>query len=435
MEWPLALLLTLGSLIGLMLAGIPVAFCFLAVNLIGAFIWWGGEQGLMQIGVSLMESVTTFVLLPIPLFILMGEVIFRSEIAPKMIDAVDKWLGRVPGRLGLLAVGSGTLLSTLTGVSMASVAILGSTLVPEMERRGYKKPMSLGPILGSGAIAMFIPPSALAVLLGAIAQISIGKLLVAIIVPGMLMAAIYTLYIILRCKLQPSLAPVYDVTSASLSEKLAATVRYVLPIGFIIFLVIGVILMGIATPTEAAASGSIGCFLLAAGYRKLNWEVAKKSIMGTFQVTVMLFMVMSAAIAFSQILIFSGVSRGLIELATGLLLPPIIIIIIMQVIVLIMGMFMEGSAILMVTIPLFMPIISTMHFNPMWFGVLLLLALKIGGVSPPFGLDVFTMKGVAPPNTTIGDIYRAALPFIGLDLIVIALITAFPVLVLWLPGA
>jgi tripartite ATP-independent transporter DctM subunit len=312
--------------------------------------------------------------------------------------------------------------------------MLGSVLVPEMEKRGYKKAMSIGPILGSGGLAHMIPPSALAVLLGAIGIISIGKILVAIIIPGLLLATLFAAYILIRCKLQPSLAPSYAVSPPPLSEKLIAFVRYVLPLGFIVFLVVGVIFIGIATPSEAAATGAIGTFILAAFYRKLNWEVVKKSVASTARITIMIFMIIAGAAAFSQNLAYTGASRGLIEVAIGLPLAPIIIIIAMQVIVLMLGAFMECASILMITLPLFVPVVHTLGFDPVWFAVLMLVNLEMAIISPPVGLALFTMKGVAPPDTTMGDIYKAALPFLLLDAIAMALIIAFPVVALWLPG-
>ncbi len=434
MEWQIALLLIIGSLLVAMASGLPVAFCFLLVNLIGVFFLWGGGVGLEQLIISIRGSVTKFTLVPLPLFILMGEVMFHSGVAPLMMDTLDKWLGRLPGRLGLLAVGGGTLFATLTGASMASVAMLGEVLVPEMEKRGYKKPMSLGPILGSGGLAIMIPPSGLAVLLAALGEFSIGRLLIGIIIPGLLMATFYAAYIIGRCWLQPSIAPSYDVPSIPLLEKLVDSVRYILPLGFIIFLVIGVIFLGIATPTEAAATGAIGTFILAAFYRRLNWEIVKKSIGGALRVSIMTLMIITAAKAFSQILAFTGATRELAELAVGLPLAPIFIIAAMQVVVLIMGMFMSVVPIMMVTLPIFMPVVHTLGFDPVWFGAIMLLAIETGVTSPPFGLSLFVMKGVAPPDTTMGDVYRAALPFLYSDLIIIVLMLAFPVLVLWLPG-
>ncbi len=434
MEWQLMLLLILGSLIFMMATGMPVAFSFLLINVVGVFLFWGGEIGLRQLILSIFESVTSFTLLPIPLFILMGEVMFLSEMAPRMIDTLDKWLGRLPGRLGLLAVGGGTLFATMSGASMASCAMLGSVLTPEMEKRGYKKPMSLGPILGSGGLAIMIPPSALGVLLGVIGEISIGKILIAIIVPGILMAVLYAIYVIGRCYLQPSIAPTYEVTPTPLSEKLIATVRYILPLGFIVFLVTGVIFLGIATPSEAAATGALGCFILAAAYRRLNWGVVKKSVVGTLRITVMTLIILVGAKAFAQILAYTQASRGLVEFTVGLPLAPIFVIIVMQIVVLILGMFMSAVAIMMITLPMFMPVVLSLGFDPVWFAVIFLLNIEMATTTPPFGMSLFVMKGVAPPDTTMGDIYRAGLPFLGCDVIVMALLIAFPVLTMWLLG-
>jgi len=433
LEWPLILLLIFGALIILMATGMPIALCFMLINVVGVFLFFGGTIGLEQLILSIYSSLATFILLPIPLFVLMGEVMFHSGMGTNVIDVVDKWIGRLPGRLSLLAVGAGTLLSTLTGVSVGSTAILGSILVPEMEKRGYKKAMSLGPILGSGGLAIMIPPSALAVFLAAIGEISIGKLLIAIIFPGLLMAGLYTAYILIRCSLRPSIAPVYDVPPTPLSEKLIATAKYVLPIGIIIFLVVGVILLGIATPSEAAASGTIGIVILVFFYRQLNWEVVKKSVGGTLTITGMIFLIMAGARAFSQILSFTGATHGMSEFAMGLPVAPLFIIAAMQVVILILGCFMDVGAIIMLTIPIFVPIVLALGFNDVWFGTIALLNLEMALITPPFGLCLFVMKGVAPPNTTMGDIYRAALPFIGLQILAMALIIIFPPIALWLP--
>ncbi|MFC1980385.1 TRAP transporter large permease subunit, partial [Chloroflexota bacterium] len=198
MEWQLTLLLIACSFLILITTGLPIAFCFLLVNFVGAYLVFGGMIGIEQLVVSIYKSVSYFALVPVVLFVLMGEVMFQSGIAPSMIDAIGKAMGRLPGRLSLIAVGGGAIFATLTGSSVASVALLGSTLVPEMEKRGYKKPMTLGPILGSGGLAIMIPPSGLAILLGAIARISLGKLLVAIVIPGFVMASLYAIYIIAR---------------------------------------------------------------------------------------------------------------------------------------------------------------------------------------------------------------------------------------------
>jgi tripartite ATP-independent transporter DctM subunit len=434
LEWQLALLLIMGILVLLMASGMPVAFCFMLVNVMAAFFLWGGQVGLEQFIGSLFHSVASFVLLPLPLFILMGEVAFRSGIASHMLDALDKWIGRVPGRLSLLAVAAGTVMATMTGASIATVAMLGTVLLPEMEKRKYRTPMSVGPILGSGGLAIMIPPSSLAVLLGALGEISVGKLLIAIIIPGLLIAALYATYIISRSTIQPFVAPPYDVTSISLFEKIISTGRYVLPLGFIVFLVVGLIFLGVATPTEAAATGAFGTFILALFYRRLNWKMVRECMSGTLQITGMVLLIVAGATAFSQTLAYIGVTKGLIEFTMSLPIAPILVIISMQIVVLIMGCFMEVVSIMMITLPLFMPVVRALRFDPVWFGVLMLINVELASKTPPFGLSLFVMKGVAPPGTTMADIYRAVVFFVTLDLTAMVLIMLFPIIALWLPG-
>ncbi len=279
-----------------------------------------------------------------------------------------------------------------------------------------------------------IPPSGLAIFLGVIGEISIGRILIAIIVPGLLMAALYATYIIGRSRLQPHLAPPYAVTLPPLSEKLIATAKYILPVGFIIFMVIGLMFIGVATPSEAASTGALSAFILAAAYKKLNWEVIKKSLAGGLRISVMVLMIIVGAKAFSQILAYSGASTGLIEFAIGLPLAPILIVVAMMTVVLIMGMFMDVGSIVMITMPIFVPVIRALGFDPVWFAVIMLLNIEMATTTPPFGISLYVMKGVAPPDTTMGDIYRAGLPFLYCDAIAMALIIVFPVIALGLPG-
>ncbi|KPK74325.1 MAG: C4-dicarboxylate ABC transporter permease [Phycisphaerae bacterium SM23_30] len=432
MDWHLFLVVLFGSLLGLMMLGIPVAFAFLIIVIVGAPLTWGIAPGMTQIMFSISANLMNFSFLPIPLFILMGEIIFHSKIAPAMIDALDKWIGRLPGRLSLMSVGAGMLFSTLTGTSIASTAMLGGTLIPEMENRGYKKPMTIGPILGSGSLALLIPPSGLAVLLGAIGEISIGRILIAIIVPGVIMALFYVAYIVIRCMIQPSLAPSYQVEATPLSEKLSATVRYILPVGFIIFMVIGVIYAGIATPTEAAATGALGCYLFALVTGRLTWEVAIKSLNGTVRVTVMLLMIVSTSDIFSQIMSYSGAVNELVDFVLAVPAHRMVILIGMQLILMMLGMFMNSQAIMMITLPIFMPVVEVLEFDTIWFAVIYLLNMEIATMTPPFGLALFVMKGVAPKDTNMTDIWRAAVPFLMMDTLIIVIIMVFPDTALWL---
>jgi tripartite ATP-independent transporter DctM subunit len=434
MELALHLTFFFGGLAVLLLIGLPVAIAFTLVNLVGVYLLWGGTIGFSQLILSIDSSVSTFVLVPVPMFILMGTMMFHSGVAYRMIDVLDQWLGRIAGRLAVLAVAAGTLFATLTGVAMGSVAMLGSTLVPDMERRGYARSLALGSVLASGSLAILIPPSALAVILASLGKFSVGKLLVGIIVPGILLAIVYAAYIVIRCTLQSSLAPPYVVERTPFGPRLRDTLIYVVPPLSMIVIVIGIIFAGIATPTEAAAIGTLLSFIVAAGYGKLTWPVVKQAVGSATSLSVMILLVLTGSAAFSQLLSFSGVTPAITETAVALQVHPIVVLILMQLVVMVLGMFIEQTAIVLVTIPIFMPIVSAMGWDPIWFGAIMMLNLEMATITPPFGLSLFVMKGIAPAGTTMGDVYHAALPFIGLNILVMALMILFPDIVLWLPA-
>jgi tripartite ATP-independent transporter DctM subunit len=434
MEWYVWLMIVFGLLLGFMATGLPVAFSFIIVNVIGAVFLWGGDAGLSQLPLSMYASIKTFTLIPLPLFILMGEVMFQSKIGTRMVETIDKWMGKVPGRLSLAGVAGGAVLGSLTGASMASIAILGTSLLPEMEKRGYKKSMSIGPILGSGGVAILIPPSAMAVLYASIAQLSPGKVLIAIIGPGILVSVLYAAYIVIRCKLQPSLAPSYEIAHIPVKEKLIDTVKYILPLGFIVFAVTGVMILGIASATEASALGAVATIILAFVYEGIKWKMIKRAILNTIQVTAMIFLIILGGRSFSQILTFTGAVTAMTKFVQGLTIAPPLIVGSMMVIVLIMGSFMESASIMMITAPIFMGIIDLLGYDPVWFAALMILNIEIGLSSPPFGTNLFVMKGLAPPDTTMEDVYLAGLPFIALDILGILLIIIFPAIAMYLPN-
>jgi tripartite ATP-independent transporter DctM subunit len=429
MEWYVTLSIILIPLFILMLMGLPVAFSFLAVNLVGSYILMGGFSGIEQLVLNTVGSVTSFTLIPIALFMIMGEAMFRSGIAIELMDTLDKWFGKVRGRLALMAVGGGVLFSTLTGNSMGSIALLGSSLTPEMEKRGYAKSMSLGPILGSSGLAIMIPPSSLAVVLGVIGDISIGRILIGIIVPGFVMALLYVLYILGRCHLQPHLAPTFDVPKVSLGEKLLATGINIVPLSLIVFSVVGVIFLGIATPSEAAATGAFATLLLAALRRRLTPKVFGETIFSSANISVMVLLIVSGAVTFSQLMAFTGATYGMVDAVLSLDISNHAIVFMMIMLVVFMGMFMGPLPIMLITLPIFVPVVQQFQMDLIWFAALFLVAIETGATSPPFGAALFVMKAVAPKGTTMGDIYRAAVPFILLDLLAILLIFFIPELV------
>ncbi len=434
MEWYFAILLMFGLLVVLMGTGMPISFAFIFICIIGGYVFWGGEAGLEQLAMSFYSSVTNYNFLPIPLFILMGDIVFTSGSGTRLIDAIDQILGKLPGRLSILAIGSGVLLGTMIGISGGSIGILGKVLVPEMNRRGYSKTMSLGPIVSSGTLAILIPPSALAVFLGAVAQVSIGKLLLAIIIPGLLLAALFIGYIVVRCTINPSLAPNYEVPKVSISQKIRIIFTQIAPVVLVIFAVIGSVFTGIATPGESAALGVIACYILAAIYKKLSWKTIKASAQDTVHVTVMVFFIVVGSISFSRILATTGAITGLISWATGLDIHPIMLVIATQLILIFLGAFMDPASIVMITVPVFFPLIKALGYDTLWYAVISLINIQLGLISPPFGMDCFTMKAIAPPDVTLGDVFRSSIPFMLLGFITMALIMIFPQIGLFLPN-
>jgi tripartite ATP-independent transporter DctM subunit len=248
------------------------------------------------------------------------------------------------------------------------------------------------------------------------------------------MSGLYFIYIVLWLRIKPEEAPMYDIPHIPLKEKVRVTLRDLVPLGFIIFMVLGFIFLGVATPTEAAATGTLGSFILALVYKSLNLEVIKKSVMGTVKVATMIFMIVIVSTTYSQILAFTGAAAGMTEFITKLNVQPIVVLIGMLIVILIMGCFMETVAIMMITIPIYMPVVNAFHFNPIWFGVLMLIALETGLITPPFGVTLFVMKGVAPPEITMSDIWRAVTPYVIVDILCIVLVLVMPVLATVIPS-
>jgi tripartite ATP-independent transporter DctM subunit len=434
MDWLVPFLVIIGGLTALMAIGVPIAFAFLAINVVGAYFFWGGEAGLNQLVLSVQDSVASFSILPVPLFVLMGELLFRSGLAGKLIDVLDQWIGRVPGRLSLMAVGGGTLFATLTGSGSAATALLGKILVPDMAKRGYALPMTIGPIMGAGGLAIMIPPSSLGVLLAATADIPVGPFLLAITVPGFIMAAAYALYVVGRAWLQPQLAPTFAAPDVPLKKKIVDTIVYVVPLVVIVFLVTGLMFLGVATPSESAALGALGALAMTWLYRTISWPMLLDCLRSTLMTSVMILTILTGSTAFSQLLAFTGATSGLIELATESRLSPIVIVIIMQLVLLVLGTFMESLAMIMLTAPIFFPIIAALGLNPLWFGAIMLLNMEMASLSPPFGFILFVAKAVSPKGTTMLDVYKASVPFLIINGLIMLLMILFPGIVLWLPN-
>ncbi len=435
MEWYWALSLLLGGAVFLLLCGLPVAFAFFAANIVGAFIFLRGEVGLSLIPIEYVLSISKFTLVPVALFILMGEILFQTGVAFRSIEAIDKLISRVPGRLAVVSVAGGSVFSSLSGSTIANTAMLGNLLLPDMLRRGYHPTIAMGPIMAVGGIAMLIPPSALAVLLASLAERSISELLIAGIVPGVAMTLLFVGYIVMRCRLNPALAPAAYETAETGWQRWRPFVRDVLPLFTIFAVVVGSIFFRIAAPEEAAALGCIAATGIAAAYGRLTRQSLVKALRETAKITVMLLFIIAGSLTFSQILQVSGATSGVLQAISQIDFTPTTAMIVMMLVLLFLGCFMDQISMILLTLPFFLPIADGLGMNSTWLMVMMLIAMEISLLTPPFGLLLFVMKGVAPAHIRVIQVYAAALPFILLELLVMAALVMFPVLALWLPSA
>jgi tripartite ATP-independent transporter DctM subunit len=433
MSWELAAWLMLGGSTVLLFLGLPVAFAFIAINIIGAAIWLGGDAGMVQLARNSVSSVTSFSLTPIPLFVLMGEILFHTGLAVKVIDGIERLIHQVPGRLAVVAVVAGTVFSAISGSTIATTAMLGSLMVPVMLARGYHATMATGPIMAIGAVDMLIPPSALTVLLGSLSGISISKLLVGGILPGIILSAAFVIYIMVRAAMAPALAPAATLEPKQGREKYLPFLMYVVPLVSIFAVVVASIIAGWATPTESAAIGAFATMVLAMVYRALTLRALLAALRGTVAISGMILFIIVGATTFAQILSFSGASNGLVQAITEAGLSPTMIIAGMMLFLVFLGIFVDQVSMMLITLPIFMPIVQRLSIDQVWFGVMFLICMQLGLLLPPHGLLLMTMKGVAPPSVTMADIFRAVIPYVALSLLMLALVFFVPGIAVWLP--
>ena len=441
MEWYWAVAALFGSILFLMLIGIPVGLAFLVCNVGAAIYWFGGTGTFLERvgkGVGLLvqngfQVVASPNLVPVAMFLLMGELFFQTGLANRMFTGIDKLMGRLPGRLSYVTVAGGTAFAALSGSSMGSGALLGTLMVPEMTKRGYNKYLSMGPILGTGGIAILIPPSTLAVLLGTLAELDIGKLLIAGVLPGIMLAAMYAVMIAAWVRIDPTAAPAYDVESPPALEKIVIFLRDILPMLSIIVFVIAITVLGVASPVESSAFGAVGVLILGVAYRVLTIENVAKSCVAATRITVMALVIIFGSATFSQILGFSGASAGLIKWATSFEFTPLTMLLIMFAIMIVLGMFMDQLSMMLLTVPIFFPLAKQYGWDLIWFGIILMMSFEISYTTPPFGLLLFVMQGVAPRGTTFASIVAASLPYMACAFALVALIVAVPEIATWLP--
>jgi tripartite ATP-independent transporter DctM subunit len=432
--WGIAAWLMLGGSTVLLFIGMPVALTFITVNIVGAWLYMGGEAGLAQLARSSVSSITAFSLTPIPLFVLMGEVLFHTGLALKVIEGIERLIRRVPGRLAVVAVVAGTVFSAISGSTIATTAMLGSLMLPVMLARGYHPVLATGPIMAIGAVDMLIPPSALTVLLGSLSGISISKLLVGGVLPGVVLSLAFVIWIVISVRITPKLAPEDDIGSGHRGwSRWQPFFAYVLPTLSIFGIVVGALADGWATPTECAALGAFATMVLAALYRALTREALLKALKGTAGISGMILFIILGATAFAQILSFSGASNGLVQVITGQGWSTAMVVTGMMAMLIFLGIFVDQVSMMMITLPIFMPIVQTLGIDPVWFGVMFLICMQLGLLLPPHGLLLMTMRGVAPAEVTMAHIFRAVVPYVAMSLLLLAAVFWFPPIATWLP--
>jgi len=423
--------MTLACLAGLLIFGFPIAFTMAALGILGTLYVWG-PVGLYSVATTAFGNATNFVYIAIPLFLLMASFLMSSGLADDMYEIIYRWSGRMRGGLAIGTIIICAIFAAMSGISAVATVTMGMVALPSMLKRGYDKSLALGCIMAGGALGILIPPSIIMIVYGGVTQVSIGKLFIGGILPGIFLALTYIVYIGIRCWINPSLGPAVD-TRFTLKEKLLVLKGVILPI-ILVVLVLGSIYFGICTPTEAAGVGAFGALVCVIIYRKLSWAIIKDSVLDTVKTNAMIMWIIIGAACFSNFVTVAGLQDKIYEFILGLDIWRWWIIVLMQVVFLIMGMFLNPAAIVTLVGPLFVPIIVHLGFDPLWFGILFVINMEIGYLSPPFGFNLFILKGVVPSSITMNDIYRSILPFIALQLAVLIIAMIFPAIVLWLPS-
>lgn len=381
-----------------------------------------------------------YVLVAIPLFILMAQLLDRSKVADELFETLFVVLGGLKGGLGLAVVVVCTVFAATTGIIGASVVAMGLLATPALMKKGYQKEMSAGIICAAGTLGILIPPSIMMVVYGGLTglkETSVGNLFAGSILPGLLLAGLYFGYILVRCNINPSLGPPISKEEASkwsAMQKLVLTLKSLIPPMALILAVMGTILAGVATPTEAAALGAFGALVLAILNGKFSWEVMKASAHATMSTTAMVMMLFIGGKFFSTVFLSMGGGDVVADVLVGSGMNRYAVLLIMMGIVFLMGMFIDWAAILLVTVPIFMPIAMELEFDPLWFSILLCVNLQTSFLTPPFGYALFYFKGVAPEGYTMGHIYKGIMPFVLLQIVGLVILAIFPGLITWLPS-
>jgi len=426
------LLLMFGGLTLFMLTGLPIAFVLGGLSLLITVTLWN-PQAVIVLVLQIFDTMKSEALLGIPLYILMAALLSRSGVIEKLYRAMELWFGRIRGGLAIGTVVICVIMAAMTGVVGAAVTAMGMLALPEMLRRRYSPELATGTICAAGTLGILIPPSVLTIVYAVTAQVSIGKMLIAGIVPGIILAGLYILYIVIVAWLKPDAAPLRsDYQPAPLAERLAALKSLILP-GMIIVMILGSIFLGIATPTEAAAVGVFGAVIATLMEKRLSLATLNAAAADTAKATAMILWITIGAKAYVAIFTGLGGADAMLTMIKTLDVPPMMILMVMMAILIFLGTVLDEIGIILLTVPVFIPIIRFLGFDEIWFGVLYAITIQMGYISPPFGYTLFYMKGTLPQGMGMGVVYRGIVPFFILQMIGLILAMAFPGLMTILP--
>jgi len=417
-----------------LILGLPLVFCFGGISILFILLEWG-PRALYMIATTGYSTWTEYILIAVPLFVLMGALLERSGMADDLYGAMYKWMGPLRGGLAMGTVAICAVFAAMAGVSAVGTLTMGMIALPAMLKRGYDKLIAVGCISAGGTLGILIPPSVIMIIYASLAGESVGALFMGGVFPGVLIASLFIAYIGVRSYLQPNLGPPVppEERMYTWKERLISLRAIILPV-ILIILVLGLIYVGVTTPTEAAGLGAFGALLIVFIYRRFSLQTLNASLMTTLRITCMVMWILLGAKCFSHVYTALGAADFVRESIEGVGLNRWIIVIGMQLVLLILGMFMDPGGIMVICTPVFVPIIVDLGFNPVWFGVLFTINMEMGYVTPPFGFNLFYMKSLVPPGITMGDIYRSIIPFVILEAVAIGLMMLFPEIVLWLPG-
>ncbi|MFC1965213.1 TRAP transporter large permease subunit [Chloroflexota bacterium] len=426
-------ILMFAALFLFLILGVPLSFVLGSIAVLATFFFWG-PNALSMIAGQTFRAMNMFSLVAIPLFVFMANVLERSGVADDLYDAIHQWMGPVKGGLAMGTVVICTVFAAMSGVSAAATISMGLIALPSMLKRGYDKSISIGCIMAGGALGVLIPPSITFILFGLFAAQSVGKLFAGGVFPGLLLATLFIIYIGVRSYFQPNIGPAVPPKDRFSWKQKFISLRFVALPALLVLAVLGSIFAGIATPTESAAVGALGAIICAAINRRLNRKLISGSLIKTFLLNAQIAWIVIGAMAFASAYTAIGGTKLVESLILGLGVNRWVIMILMQLSLIILGCFLDPGGILMITIPVYMPIIQTLGFDPIWFGVLFVINMQTGYLTPPFGFNLFIMKSVVPPGVTMGDIYRSVAPYVVLQIVGLAIVMAFPQIALWLPS-